>query len=166
MPPKKPARQVEHERHLARRIKEEREAKGWSLEALAQHMTSAGCAMDRSAIYRLEGESRRITVDEAVTFAGVLGLPLEKMLLPPAVAASKEAARLYRRYERLAKELQGRATQLRELRDQILALVEDGHEAEVLDAMDAAGDWTGETTPFGDPGYMMAMWRAQVKEGF
>lgn len=100
--PNKP-RQVSHETHLAERIKIEREKRGLTYERLAEKMTEAGCAMAGSAIFKIENSNppRRITLNEAVTFAQVFGLKLQELTVPPAIAASREALALWEKYERL-----------------------------------------------------------------
>jgi transcriptional regulator with XRE-family HTH domain len=100
--PNKP-RQVLHEAHAAQRIRIERERLDLSYERLAEKMTEAGCAMQGSAIFKIENgrPPRRITLDEAVTFSQVLGVKLHDLLVPPAVAASREALKLWHKWEGL-----------------------------------------------------------------
>lgn len=141
MPKPKQPRQVQHERHLADRIREEREARGWTLDRLAQRMTDAGCPMDRSAIYRIESGDppRRITVDEAVTFANVFEVDLRVLLMPAGVAKNKEAAKLWRRYGELSRRKDALSRQLREVLTELLSVVDEGYEDEVRRAAEELG---------------------------
>lgn len=93
--PNKP-RDVLAEDHLAQRIAAERDARGWTNDGLAKRMTDAGCPMNGSAIFKIEkGEPRRrIVVDEMVAFSRVFNVPVEELLMPPSVAASREFGRL------------------------------------------------------------------------
>jgi transcriptional regulator with XRE-family HTH domain len=93
--PNKP-RRVYAEDYLAARIASERQAQGWSLEGLAERMTKAGCAINQSAIYKIEqGQPRRrITVDELVAFSRVFGLPLDDLLTDPALWRARQIAPL------------------------------------------------------------------------
>lgn len=96
MPRPRPARQLISERNLAARIAYEREREGFSYAGLALRMTKIGCAIDQSAIYKIEKSDppRRITVDELVGFSEVFGIPIEELLLPPEVAADQAARSL------------------------------------------------------------------------
>lgn len=133
MPRPKPVRQVNHERHLARRIAEERERADWSMERLAQRMTEAGCAMDKSAIYRIESGNppRRITLDEAVTFANVFKLNLNDLLLPTSVARNNEAKRLWRQYLSLKEKQRSLHEQTMSVMAELLSVVDEGYREEV-----------------------------------
>jgi transcriptional regulator with XRE-family HTH domain len=93
--PNKP-REVYAENYLAARIISERETRGWSLEGLAKRMTAAGCAINQSAIYKIEqGQPRRrITVDELVAFSRVFGLPLDDLLTDPLLWRARQIAPL------------------------------------------------------------------------
>jgi transcriptional regulator with XRE-family HTH domain len=129
MPKVNENRTVEWERHLARSIKQTRDRRGWTMESLAQKMTEAGCQMQKSAIAKIEspspGESpRRITLDEAVTFANVFGLTLSEMLVPPVIAASREATSLWVRYERLRDTYLRTAEEMYDVEARLVELVE------------------------------------------
>jgi transcriptional regulator with XRE-family HTH domain len=75
------------EDHLARRMTQERERRGWSQERLAREMKRHGFALPQSSISKIEnpayGTGRRaITVDEAVGLSVVYGMPLLDLLAP------------------------------------------------------------------------------------
>jgi transcriptional regulator with XRE-family HTH domain len=97
------ARQVFAEDHLAARIAKERKAQTMSLEGLAKRMTGAGCAINQSAIYKIEqGQPRRrITVDELVGFARAFNMSVEDLLTAPELLASKRLAPLLDEWRRL-----------------------------------------------------------------
>lgn len=96
MPRPNRPRSIASEQALSRRIAYEREARGMSYEGLASRMTKAGCAIQASAIYKIEKTDppRRITVDELVAFSQVFAVPVEQLLLPPELAAADELADL------------------------------------------------------------------------
>lgn len=94
MPPRSQPRTVLAELSLARRIAFEREQREWSPAGLALRMTKAGCPMTQSAIWKIENGDppRRITFDEAVTFAGVFDVSLDELASPPDVVAAQSVA--------------------------------------------------------------------------
>lgn len=79
------ARAVTHEVNLSRRIAYEREKRGWTYEALARHMSRAGCPVPASALFKIEkgDPPRRINVDEFMTVARVFRIdPIELLRHP------------------------------------------------------------------------------------
>lgn len=96
MPRPNQPRTLQSEQNLARRIAHERERRGWTYEGTAKRMTDAGCAIQPTAIYKIEKADppRRISVDELVGFSQVFDVALEELLLPPELAAEKEVQRL------------------------------------------------------------------------
>lgn len=96
MPRPNRPRAVFAEQHLARRIATERAKKGWSLEGLAKRVSDTGCAINASAIYKIERADppRRITVDELVGFSQAFGIGIDELLLPPEIAMRKEVGDL------------------------------------------------------------------------
>lgn len=70
------------EEFVARRMEAERRSHKWSYETLAKRMAQVGCAIQASAIQRIEkGEPpRKISVDEAVAMAKVFKLSLDEFL--------------------------------------------------------------------------------------
>lgn len=95
MPRPNRERQIGHESALAARIAFERESRGMSYEGLASRMEQAGCAINGSAIYKIERAEppRRITVDEFIAFARVFELPIEDLLRPANVAKNEKLTR-------------------------------------------------------------------------
>jgi transcriptional regulator with XRE-family HTH domain len=88
------------ERWLARRIRHERVARGWSQAGLSELMAASGHPLHQSAISKIEappaGEGpRMVTIDEAIGFSKVFDIPLGELLLPPEAGL---AADLWRRY--------------------------------------------------------------------
>lgn len=73
MPRPNQPRAIASEQTVARRVAAEREERGMSYDGLASRMTAAGCAINASALYKIEKGSppRRITVDELVAFSRV-----------------------------------------------------------------------------------------------
>lgn len=77
MPKTNKGRTTDAETNLARRIEFEREKRDMSYEALAKAMTAVGCAIQATAIHKIEkgdkktGKYRRITVNELTAFAEI-----------------------------------------------------------------------------------------------
>lgn len=75
-----------NEDHLAARITTEREARGWSQSQLSREMAGIGRPIPQTAISKIEnpqrGGRRAISVDEAVGFSKLFGVPLGELLMP------------------------------------------------------------------------------------
>ena len=101
---------VGSERWLARRIQTERKARGMSQADLARAMAEHGHPIHQSAISKVEAPprsgSRSISIDEAIGFSKVFGIPLGELLLPPDVVSGLEAWRRYRRAEHTKLEIE------------------------------------------------------------
>ncbi|MGW0882861.1 helix-turn-helix domain-containing protein [Streptomyces sp. NPDC002671] len=82
------------EANVAVRIKLEREAHGWSTNALSDRLNEAGFDMNPSAVWRIENGKRRINLDEAIGFAEVFGIDLRNLVGPPQLAAQARAMEL------------------------------------------------------------------------
>ncbi|WP_455353800.1 helix-turn-helix domain-containing protein [Streptomyces sp. SYSU K217416] len=82
------------EDNAARRIKAERENRGWSTTTLSGRLNEAGYEMNPSAVWRIENGKRRINLDEAIGFAEVFGVSLSNLVGPPALAAAGRAMEL------------------------------------------------------------------------
>jgi transcriptional regulator with XRE-family HTH domain len=111
-------RDLQSEDHLARRIAYERERAGWSYAGLAQRMTSVGCAIDASALYKIEKATprRRITVAELIAFAAVFDVPsVSDLLLPPELWAKRQAAEAVEAYQQARVAWLTAAARLREV---------------------------------------------------
>lgn len=96
MPRPNKARLIGGERNLARRVSFEREKREWTYEGLASRMTAAGCAIQASALYKIEKADppRRITVDELVALAKVFDTSVEDLLRPLGAVLSAEVAKM------------------------------------------------------------------------
>ncbi len=72
---------IEGEANLAKRIRQEREERGWSHSELARRMAQAGCAgLPLNAMPRAERRERGISVDELVALSRVFDLPVHNLL--------------------------------------------------------------------------------------
>ena len=102
MPRPNRLRTIGQEEGLARRIRYEREQRAWSYAGLASRMTSAGCAIDQSALYKIENATprRRISVDELVALSRAFGIGMSDLLVPPEIVADKQARRLLDEYRK------------------------------------------------------------------
>lgn len=70
-------------RTVGTRIRIARIDLGMSQAGLAQRMTEAGCTVRTSGVWKIEhGYRNGLTVDEAVAFARVLRMPIERLLGP------------------------------------------------------------------------------------
>lgn len=90
MPRPNQPRSIASEESLARRVAYEREARNMTYEGLALRMTKVGCPIQASGLYKIEKAGRRITVDELVGLARVFEVPVDRLLLPPELAAADE----------------------------------------------------------------------------
>lgn len=68
--------------NFTRRLREARTRRGWSQAELAKRVTALGHALDKTALTKLEGGNRKVTLDDAVALAAALDVPLLAMLLP------------------------------------------------------------------------------------
>jgi transcriptional regulator with XRE-family HTH domain len=95
-------RSIQGEDNLARRITYERERpdRRWSYAGLAQRMTEAGCAIDQSALYKIEkGNPRRhVQVDELIALSKVFAVPIDELLEAPELHAKKRALAALKKY--------------------------------------------------------------------
>lgn len=100
MPRPNRARKLTVEDHLARRIAYERERLEMTYEGLAKRMTDHGCAINQSALYKIEKgvPRRRITVAELVALGAVFKIAVEDLLLPPEAVAHEAYLELLRRF--------------------------------------------------------------------
>lgn len=109
------------EEGLALRVTAERKRRGMSQEQLAKAVEAVlGVSFPQSAVSKIERQQARraITVDEALAFSRVFGIPLEQLMLPAELAAEqravdalKTATRDYwaavRSYQRCAESIDG-----------------------------------------------------------
>ena len=102
MPRQNRPRSIASEANLARRIAYEREQRGWSYAGLASRMTRVGCAIDQSALYKIENGTprRRISVDELVALSRVFDVPMKDLIVPPEIVTDRQALRLLEDYHK------------------------------------------------------------------
>jgi transcriptional regulator with XRE-family HTH domain len=81
--PKKPEAQIGPELIVAQRIRQERRAKGWTLDTLARKLQrETGTTVAPSALSMVENGKRRITLNEALAYAEVFGIGLPDLIEP------------------------------------------------------------------------------------
>lgn len=68
---------------FAKRLKEIRGSRGLSQTALARLVTDAGRPLSKAALLRIESGERRLTLDEAMALALILGVAPAHLLSPP-----------------------------------------------------------------------------------
>ena len=129
-------REVFAEQHIAERIRRAREQHGWSLEGLAKRMTDVGCAIQSSAIYKIEKANRRITVDELVALSRVLEMPMAVLVTDPVVSAGVQADALVREFRQNLGEYRSAVRELTET----LAATRSSLRAIVTELRDLTGD--------------------------
>ncbi len=100
MPRPNRTRSIASEENLARRIAYEREQRRYSFAGLASRMTGVGCAIDQSALYKIENGNprRRISVDELVALSEVFKIPVNDLLIPPELVTDRKALKLLAAY--------------------------------------------------------------------
>lgn len=128
MPRQNPARAVQSEANLARRIAYERERHQWSYEHLAQAMTDAGCPIQGSALYKIEKGKprRRVTVDELVAFAAILDVPAQDLLRPVGMIGDREAEGIVDDWLAIQVQIGTLVVRAAELTDRLNALARSG----------------------------------------
>ncbi len=134
MPPSPRRDQV----RVAARVSWERRRRKWSGRDLAERMTDAGCPMDQSAISRIEGGKRGISIEELVGFASVYHSSVERMLvLPTPEDLGLEVAELLERLHAKRRTLVHVSRGVTELMRELASLLLDaGHfDVRVLDAL-------------------------------
>lgn len=80
MPARERAVGPEVSRRVAASIKAERTRQGLSMAKLSVQMHNAGYGISAAVINSIENSSRMISVDEAVAFSEVLGVPVTDLL--------------------------------------------------------------------------------------
>jgi transcriptional regulator with XRE-family HTH domain len=79
---------------FAQRLRELREARGLSQARLAAQVASMhGLTLDPTAITRIEGGRRSVSLTEAVAFAAVLGASVDEMCTPGPGGTERELRR-------------------------------------------------------------------------
>jgi transcriptional regulator with XRE-family HTH domain len=68
------------ETHFRKRIKDERDRRGWSQEELARRLGEHGVAVHASTIAKIETDARAVRLDEAAAIADLFGLSLDALL--------------------------------------------------------------------------------------
>lgn len=124
-------RTIEGESNLAERVAQEREAAGLSYEKLAEKMTEAGCAIQGSALYKIEkgNPRRRVTVDELLAFSEVFDIPVDDLLTPVPLLKQRWA-------EKWLKEADTAERELALVCDRLANLWLDYYRAGLADALD------------------------------
>jgi transcriptional regulator with XRE-family HTH domain len=91
-----PGRSIASEANLAKRIAYERHQRELSYEGLASLMTEQGCAIQGSAIYKIEkgDPPRRVTVDELVALARVFDVTTDELLTRMDLIEKRQAKEL------------------------------------------------------------------------
>jgi transcriptional regulator with XRE-family HTH domain len=143
MPRRNRQRSVFAEAHVAKRLKIEREARGWSYDRVAEEMETLGCPIRGSAIFKIENSNppRVVSVDELVALSQVFEVPLDEFVMEPAIAVRREVADSLRKMEEASRRLMQNGRDLFALR----AAARDPRE--VLDAVRRYFEDQGQPKP-------------------
>ena len=130
MPRPNRKRSIASEANLAKRIAYERESRGLSYEGLASLMTDRGCAIQGSAIYKIEkgDPPRRVTVDELVALKQVFEVSIDELLTPMELIEQRQAKELIEELDRVAELSAETAVRLFNMYTQYVALAVDNPE--------------------------------------
>jgi transcriptional regulator with XRE-family HTH domain len=146
------------ERILGQRLRALREDAGLTQEQVAVRMQGAGHpAIRQNTIWKIESGRRPVRVNEAVTLAGILGIPLDGLLADPALDA--EGSALWTQLQQVTAERLEAETERDALQAEITRakehLAEAGRRWVALDKRerDLRGQW------------LLARQRARGKEG-
>ena len=89
---------------VAKNVSDLRHARGWTPAGLADRMIKNGCAINVSAIYKIEKHERNVNPDELVTLAAVFRVPVGFLLTEdpsdPLNEQTKQKVTEYREAER------------------------------------------------------------------
>ena len=64
------------------RLRDAREKQGWNQEDVASKLANLGLKLDRTAIAKIEGGYRKLSLDEAIAISAVLNVALVHMCVP------------------------------------------------------------------------------------
>ena len=125
-----PARSIGQEANLAKRIARELDARKWSPANLAERLTSAGCSIQTSAVYKvIDGDPpRRISVDELVALSRVLDTTVEDLLTPVEVLDKKRAQEVERALVQSMNDLNNAVNRVSEAWVELYSLAADDSE--------------------------------------
>jgi transcriptional regulator with XRE-family HTH domain len=102
------------ETHFRKRLKDERDRRGWSQEELAKRLGERGVAVHASTIAKIETDARAVRLDEAAAIADLFGLSLDTLLGRKAVEDDQGHA-----INVLAGEAQRLVSDLSQIRDRL-----------------------------------------------
>lgn len=102
------------ETHFRKRLKDERDRRGWSQEELAKRLGERGVAVHASTIAKIETDARAVRLDEAAAIADLFGLSLDTLLGRKAVEDDQGHA-----MNVLAEEAQRLVSDLSQIRDRL-----------------------------------------------
>jgi transcriptional regulator with XRE-family HTH domain len=123
----------------SRRVKYEREQRGWSTAELARRVTEAGVPMRQPAVWQVEnGKPRRkLSLGEAVAIAEVFGISIYDLTEPPAALVTAQVAVFNDKADELIAHLDAVWMETLELLNRIAPLPSTA--ADLLDYMGAGG---------------------------
>jgi transcriptional regulator with XRE-family HTH domain len=65
---------------FALRLRQFRQARGWTQADVSRRLATFGCRLDQSSLARVENGHRRIQLNEAFALAALFGLEIERLL--------------------------------------------------------------------------------------
>jgi transcriptional regulator with XRE-family HTH domain len=109
-----PTRSTKEERHIgaifARRLREARNARGWTQQELAAALGRLSAPMDRTTVAKIEKGQREVRLDEFVAFAAALDIAPVHLILP--IEGDVVVRYIDRKREALRNEKRGPAVRL------------------------------------------------------
>lgn len=133
----------------ARRVRHEREQRGWSTAELARRVTEEGVLMRQSSVWDIENRTppRRITLGEALALVRVFGLAsVSDLASPPYASGADELAVIVRDLQQWRSAESRQAGALRAILERYERVRADANVAELAQA----GHDTAVTQPLAD----------------
>src|SRR5215469_12232384 len=134
----------------AKRVRWEREQRGWSTAELARRVTDAGMPIRQQAIWQIENREppRRISLGEALALAEVFGISIYDLTEPPGLLVTAEVRMYFDRASELITHLEAVYREALELLDRVVSLPDQARP--LLDYMGAEGFQIAEVTRLQD----------------
>lgn len=129
---------VENERpsveaRAGRRVRELRQARGWSQTDLATHLRPYGFDLTQSTVAKLEAGARPTRLDELDALAAVLGVPLADLIRDPDQYGTRDEEVLQREVYRIEASIEGVRETIRAVDLRIAAAAAERHELRALE---------------------------------
>ena len=123
------------ERMFGVRVKDLRQARGWTQGDLAQRLTAAGYPMHQTTVAKMEGGSRPTNVGEVAALAAIFGIPIGSVFSEVEDEDARTTAAMARLFDRWesARQESIRASKLRDEAFRELSRFVQEHHSEALE---------------------------------